>query len=173
MARGRNRVGEHAASERQFCGHPLAHAEVNALVALDYNLFDPPHDCALYSTNEPCPLCFGAFYMSGLRTLRYAARDPFAGSANLLGTTPYLSRKKVTVVGPERANLETIIMAMHVEFELAGGRPRTNVLIGTWDRTLPRAVDLGERLFQSGELRCLREDGAPASTVIDTLVEIL
>ncbi len=164
VARGRSRVGEHTAGERQLHGHPLAHAEINALIALDYNLFDPPHDCILYSANEPCPLCFGAFYMSGLRTLRYA------GSATLLGTTPYLSRKKITIVGPEHADLETIVMAMHVEFELARGRPRTNVLIDTWDRVLPRAVEFDERLFQSGELRRLSEDGVHVSTVVDRLV---
>lgn len=165
--------GTEGGEGQRLYGHPLAHAEVNALVALDYDAFDPPHALALYSTNEPCPLCLGAFYMSGLRTLRYAARDPFAGSTDVLGATPYLRRKSITVVGPESAELETIVMALHVEFERAGGRPLDNVLIETWRATLPRAVELGERLFQLGGLRLLSADGASVSTVMDTLAGLL
>ena len=53
--------------------------------------------CIVYTTTEPCPLCMGALYMSGVRGLRFTSRDPWAGSANLLGTTQ--------VCGPERVDL--------------------------------------------------------------------
>src|SRR5687767_4841026 len=79
LARGRNRVYERQAgggstSTLVLHGHPLAHAEVNALVALDYTSVDV-RSCVLYATTEPCPLCTGALLMSGVGELRYGARD--------------------------------------------------------------------------------------------------
>lgn len=80
----------------------IAHAEVNALLRLDNRVHDKQAaaDYTLFSTMEPCPLCMSAIYMSDVKTLRYAARDGFGGSVNLLGTTPYLSRKTRHVEGP-------------------------------------------------------------------------
>jgi tRNA(Arg) A34 adenosine deaminase TadA len=100
----------------------LAHAEVNALLKLD-NRRHPKalaRHYTLYSTMEPCPLCFGSLYMSDVETLRYAARDPFGGSTNLLGTTPYLSRKTRNVHGPV-AVLEEVSIFMFEFHDLVSG----------------------------------------------------
>ena len=96
------------------CDNTLAHAELNALLALKADR-QTRHAASLYTTTEPCPLCLGAFYMSGVRTLHYAAREPFAGSTNLLGTTPYLSRKPIKVYGPADPDLEALVTALAVE----------------------------------------------------------
>lgn len=100
----------------------LAHAEVNALLKLD-NRQHPKalaRHYTLYSTMEPCPLCFASLYMSDVETLRYAARDPFGGSTNLLRTTPYLSRKTRNVHGPV-AVLEEVSIFLFVFHDLAAG----------------------------------------------------
>jgi tRNA(adenine34) deaminase len=99
ISRGRNRIYDVTIPEKRSRGRPLAHAEVEALQGVDYQANDP-HICTLYTTTEPCPMCMGTFYMSGLRTLHFASRDPFAGSTNLLGTTWYLSHKPIKVSGP-------------------------------------------------------------------------
>src|SRR5687767_14489485 len=55
LARGRNRVYERqpgGGSTLVLHGHPLAHAEVNALMALDYASVDV-RSCVLYATTEP------------------------------------------------------------------------------------------------------------------------
>jgi tRNA(Arg) A34 adenosine deaminase TadA len=96
LAYGRNQIWDTQGEEGCLSGHPLAHAEINALIQLPKEGIDP-HTCTLYTTMEPCPLCLGAFYMSGVRQLRYASRDPYAGSTDLLGATPYLRRKPVRV----------------------------------------------------------------------------
>jgi tRNA(Arg) A34 adenosine deaminase TadA len=100
----------------------LAHAEVNALLGLD-NRKHPKaiaRDYTLYSTMEPCPLCFASLYMSDVETLRYAARDPFGGSTNLLGTTPYLSRKTRHIHGPVDV-LESVSIFLFVYHDLVTG----------------------------------------------------
>jgi tRNA(adenine34) deaminase len=114
LARGRNRIiPRRLWAQQPSPGVEIAHAELEALQRLDYAGLDQ-HSCSLYTTTEPCPMCMGAFYMSGVRTLHYAARDPYAGSVNMLGSTSYLSRKPIKVSGPDPA-LESIIVGLFVE----------------------------------------------------------
>ena len=80
LSRGRNRIYEKQKGGRHLRGAELAHAEVEALLHIDFDAIDP-HSCALYTTTEPCPMCMGTFYMSGIRTLHFGSRDPWAGSA--------------------------------------------------------------------------------------------
>jgi hypothetical protein len=146
---------------------------MNALLALDEAAHDP-YDCALYTTTEPCPLCLGAFYMSGLRTLHYAVHDPWAGSANLLGTTPYLSRKPIRVHGPETVpGLGAIVAALGVEsrLRLYGDRAR-NVLAREREADTV-AVAAGEALFASGDLARWRDAGYDTGAVIDAIASLL
>ena len=75
LSRGRNRIHERSGESGTLFGHKLAHAEVNALVTLDYDLHDP-RACDLYTTTEPCPLCVGALRMADVAELRYASRNP-------------------------------------------------------------------------------------------------
>ena len=161
VARGRNRI-------RHEAPNPLAHAELEALMSFDYAHLNP-HPCTLYALVEPCPLCMGALYMSGVRRLKFACRDPVAGSSNMLGTTPYLSRKPVVASGPGEADLEAIIAATHVEFALHDGSGRVQEFVERWRQVIPRGVRLGEALFESGELRDMAATGASAERVMDRL----
>ena len=172
LSRGRNRIMEEQAEAPYACGNTLAHAELNALLALQA---DRPtrHAASLYTTTEPCPLCLGAFYMSSVRRLHFAAREPYAGSANLLGTTPYLSRKPIQVVGPTDPDLEILITALAMEFELADGMFPTSVVLQSWRETIPAGVALGERLYRDGELRRMRREGWAVAQVLDTLFDML
>mgnify|MGYP002681725500 FL=1 len=71
ISRGRNRIGVDAPAGQ--IGHSdLAHAEMNALVQVDRRRVNT-HACTLYTLLEPCPLCMGAIYMTGIRTIAYAA----------------------------------------------------------------------------------------------------
>jgi tRNA(Arg) A34 adenosine deaminase TadA len=177
LAKGRNRIYAGRKPEKHIRGYPLAHAEMDALQALDYDAQDP-HDCILYTTTEPCPLCMGAFYMSGLRTLHYASRDPFAGSANMLGKTWYLARKAIKVFEPQDQILEIVIMALHVEYDyyietLHGHPERLEFFYKRWAEVVPRGVGLGMSLVNSGKLRQMLQEEVPVSVVFDQLVSLV
>ena len=95
IAQGRNRISATTGSVRdQIHGGQLAHAELNALLALDSSSTDV-HAVELFTTVEPCPLCIGAICMAGVKSVRYAAHDTWAGSTNLLDASPYLKWKKI------------------------------------------------------------------------------
>ncbi|MBU2611982.1 MAG: nucleoside deaminase [Chloroflexi bacterium] len=170
LARGRNRIHGSSNGDGYIRHNPLAHAEINALLTLDYQAHNP-HTCILYTTTEPCPMCMGMFYMSGIRTLHYACRDPFAGSVNMLGTTPYLSRKPIKAFGPPDPVLEAAILGMHVEVNLFENSPYTGSLHEAWRSVIPGGVALGEKLHQTGALRQMRELGASTAEVIMNLYQ--
>ncbi len=168
IARGRNRIYDAVGAGEYLHGHDLAHAEVNALVTVDYTGLDC-QTCALYTTTEPCPLCIGAFYMSGLRELHYASRESWAGSVNMLGTTPYLQRKRIRLFGPADPELEALIVALHVAFTYRrdGFAPRVQWVQDTWLATSAQGVYLGEALFSSGDLPRFAVDHRSARDVMN------
>ena len=56
LTRGRNRIYENRPRHGRERGNELAHAEVEALRALDIPAIDL-HSCILFTTTEPCPMC--------------------------------------------------------------------------------------------------------------------
>lgn len=174
LARGRNRVYPKRLGASNTRGVAIAHAEVEALRSLDYAGIDP-HTCCLYTTTEPCTMCMGTFYMSGLRTLFFAARDPYAGGVDMLGKTWYLSRKPIQVFGPFNPALEIILMAMVIEQDCSmhGGELPENIVYRRWAEELPRGVELGKLLGRSGELSAMRKKGADPGEVFNWLISLV
>ena len=80
LAYGRNRINAAVAPPGQLHGTVLAHAELNALAQLAADIPDR-HSYTLYTSLEPCPMCLGAFYMSGVRTLRALGPLPITMSS--------------------------------------------------------------------------------------------
>jgi len=171
MARGRNQIA--GDGDGLVRGHELAHAELNALLAVnlqsDHRVV---HQWSLYTIMEPCPLCMGAFYMSGIRNLHYAARDPYAGSVNLLGTTPYLKRKPIRVTHPDDPALEDIVIGLNLELMLSTYELLSPLFIQIWRDAVPRGVALGERLFESKLLSQMRDRGNTVDEVIERVSEL-
>lgn len=170
VGRGRNRIRDSRPPAPQLAGHRLAHAEVNAL--LDASAWDgEPRSLTVYTTVEPCPLCAGAIAMAGVRAVRYASRDPWAGSASLFVATPYLRAKAISFDGP-RDDLEVALKAMGIEYLLTVGGRRIPEIVGAARAAMPAAVVLGESLRRSGELRALASEGVRAATAIGRLVAL-
>lgn len=170
VSRGRNRIMEKSAPKGQVFNNELAHAEINALLSLELS-YEECKLSALYTTMEPCPLCMGALYMSDVKTVYFAARDPWAGSTNLLGTTPYLSRKPFKVFEPQNLVLENCLTALHTEFELfkRGEEFLSHRFFDAFRAVLPHAVEKGIEFHHSGELRKKQKEGLPANQVFNWL----
>lgn len=95
--------------------HQLAHAEINAILQISEmttpNLHANIRQYTLYTTMEPCPLCFGAIVMGSIRFVKYAARDRWAGAVALNEALCYIQRKNISVEGPFAA-CEVVQIAM-------------------------------------------------------------
>jgi tRNA(adenine34) deaminase len=128
-------------------GTPLAHAELNALIAMFEHAVDP-HKMVLYTLLEPCPLCMGAIYMAGVRSVWFAARDAYAGSADLLGKTEYLSRKPVKVLHHVDEELELVVTAMHTAALTMAMQAKARQVLDVQRRSMPQAVAFGQYLVE-------------------------
>jgi tRNA(adenine34) deaminase len=165
LSRGRNRIYEHSGEGGTLFGHRLAHAEINALVELDYDRHDP-RACTLWTTTEPCPLCAGALRMADLAEMRFASRERWAGSATMFETVPYLKNGKVCVVGPQDRRLEAVLVALQVERFL---RLKPKVLerfLRVYEDVMPEATLAGRRLYRSSVLQTLSKEQAPTSEML-------
>lgn len=123
LARGRNRFCENppqVGPSLVIAGNRLAHAEVNALLAVDWD-GNPPGACAVYTTTEPCPFCVGAIRMCRVGAVHYAARDGAGGSTDLFAANAFLRRGEVAVYGPHDQTLETLLVALLVAYGLQRG----------------------------------------------------
>jgi tRNA(adenine34) deaminase len=165
LSRGRNRIYERSGEGGTLFGHRLAHAEVNALVKLDYDRHDP-RACALWTTTEPCPLCAGGLRMADLAELRFASREPWAGSAAMFETVPYLKNGKVRVIGPEDRRLEAVLVALQVERFLHLQPKVLERFMQPYEAMMPEATFAGRRLHNSGILRTMSREQAPTSEVL-------
>ena len=144
-AKGRNAIYDDE-SITPLAGTNLAHAEIVALSQLKRGEHETG-EYTLYTTLEPCPMCFGAIVMTGIRKVRYAARDGLAGSAVLTGATPYIASKQISVA-LEGSSLEVFQIALTTAFELRRQHPRQEVILSCLRADCPEGVALGTRLFQ-------------------------
>ena len=67
---------------------PSAHAEIMAIRNATHKL-QTPHltNCELYTTCEPCPMCWGAIYWSRISTIYYGCTNQDAGKLGFLDET--------------------------------------------------------------------------------------
>lgn len=72
-------------NKRETLLSPLAHAEIEAIHEAAKHLGSwRLHDCDLYVTLEPCPMCAGAIINSRISRVFYGAYDNKAGSFGTL-----------------------------------------------------------------------------------------
>jgi tRNA(Arg) A34 adenosine deaminase TadA len=141
VAEGRGRRYEPAGPPGQLAGSDIAHAEVNALARLPAGA--PHEDHVLLTTLEPCGMCHGAALQAGVGTLRYAAADPYAGTAALDFGTPQARRRRLPVLGPlpdERGRLAELL---HILWLVA--KPARPHVIAAQRAGLPELTRLAEQ----------------------------
>jgi tRNA(adenine34) deaminase len=145
-----------------FAGDRLAHAEMQALMAVPADA--SREELSLYSTMEPCPMCTGAIRMMQLRSLHFAAKDPAAGSTELLGVTPFMRYFTCDVIGPTIPELEFVNVALTMEYRARNGHRRWR---DNWISYLSRAVDAGEKLAAEGRFANWQQEGLASEAIYE------
>ncbi len=163
VARGRNRLrdADDAGAPNALHRHPLAHAEVNVLLAFPFAERSAA-GCTLLTTTEPCPLCVGAVRMCGVRGLVYASRDPWAGCSHMFETVPYLRDAGTEVASLAGSPLETLLIALQIDAHLRVERSSASHdrFLNVYREVVPVGVAAGERLAASDALPALARSGA-------------
>lgn len=171
LSRGRNMVNEATGEQGESFYHKLSHAELNVLLKI--SAMNPPdiRSYALYTTMEPCPMCFGAAVMANIRDIRFAARDPWAGSTSLRDANDYLRRKAISLQGPF-AELETVQITLQSIYELEHNKD-PEALLHSFRTGCPLGVDAAYQLFKGERVKQLCNQGARMSEVFDTILSFL
>jgi len=164
LSAGRNRISDRSGPPGAVFGRKLAHAELNALLSLEGE--EDPRAYVLYTTTEPCPLCIGAARMADVGGLRYASREPWAGSAAMFETVPYLQRAKLGLVGPEDPRLDAILVALLVERYLSLNPKVLPSFLNLYEEVMPQATRLAREVHGSELLRTMAADSAPAREMV-------
>ena len=164
LSAGRNRIHEGTGPPGTVFGRKLAHAELNALLLLEGE--ENPRACVLYTTTEPCPLCVGAARMADVGGLRYASREPWAGSAAMFGTVPYLRRANLGLVGPENEHLEAVLVVLLVERYLSLQPKVLPSFVKLYEEVMPSASRMARDVHRSGLLRAMDVDNASAREMV-------
>jgi len=81
----KNRIIAKAYNQREQLQDPTAHAEIIALTQAAAFLENwHLHDCTIYVTLEPCPMCAGALVLARIDRLVYGCDDPKTGAVKSL-----------------------------------------------------------------------------------------
>jgi tRNA(Arg) A34 adenosine deaminase TadA len=177
LAVGRNRIYQAREASLNFIsGVRVAHAEMNALIAFDFQSVDP-RQCTLYTTTEPCPMCAGAIVMANIRNVCYATRDIWAGSTDLYQANHYLRRKNMHVEEAPDFLFRDLLVALQVDYFLREdanrgkniGNSPTHPIFSCLAEVSPSGAQFGLRIFQNGKLDALRSSGGTAAQSIDKL----
>ena len=166
VARGRNRVRDVGAPAGQIHGTRLAHAEVNALLMLPRDA--DPADLTIWTTLEPCPLCVGAIAVAKVPRVHVAARDPLAGSSELVIANRFLLSRGVQFTGPVRHDVERVLTAIEVEFALRAGWA-TETHLGLLRAVFPGPVAAAEHAHATGWMWDLALTGATVAEAVDAV----
>lgn len=171
ISKGRSMQFEDEGEADAIAHHKISHAELNAI--LKVSEFDHPdiRRYTIYTTTEPCPMCFGAIVMANIRCIKYAARDRYAGATELNELSSYIKSKNLSIMGPFK-ELEEVQIAIHTVWELMKN-PNCDRLLNTWRIDSPTAVDLGISLAREGSLSKLAPNDAKASDVFNMVISML
>lgn len=165
VATGENSI--HADDDKEVINrHMLAHAELNAILKVDARDNPELRHYTLYSTMEPCPLCFGAILMGRIRNVRYAAEDRFGGGAKLNDTIEYVRSAQIDMRGPDPA-LQPVQIALTVAHRLGIGMEWNVDLYRTY---CPQGVEAGYALADDEGFLGLVRDGAEDGAVLDAVL---
>ena len=72
----------------------LGHAEINAMQKASEILYDNPGEATIYTTYEPCPMCFGAIILSKIKKVVYGASCEKTGAMHFHSHLPPLFKEK-------------------------------------------------------------------------------
>ncbi|MDD4297371.1 MAG: nucleoside deaminase [Ruminiclostridium sp.] len=162
ISSGQNMIFVEQADSPAIFGSSIAHAELNAIVQLKRKEHPNIRSYTLYTTTEPCILCFGAIVMGNIRHFKYAARDKYAGAAGYTEHSDYVKSKKIKIEGPHE-QLEAVQVALASYFELEKNTLNNEFFLAQMAAHCPHGVSAGRKLFSKGLLRRLVDDNNKAS----------
>lgn len=168
IAAGRNMIFDKINSNC-LAGTCMAHAEMIAMMQLKEAEHPDIRSYTLYTTLEPCPMCFGTMLMMHICNLKYAAKDGFAGAIELKDKMEY-TKNKIMVIEKADQELEIFQMALQVAFEYERQHKRMEQIFGKWRKDCSEGVQLGIELYKEHYFKQAIEQRLDISEIYDGVI---
>jgi tRNA(Arg) A34 adenosine deaminase TadA len=149
VASGKNMAFNNKSNGMILFDNKLAHAEINTILLLNEKEHKNIRKYILYTTLEPCILCFGAIVMGNIRFLKYAARDRFGGATALNKMHEYTKSKNINIEGPIE-QLEYIQICLLSYYELSNdSSDKSEKLLMEFAKDCKKGVLVARKLYEN------------------------
>lgn len=155
-------IGEDINELNRLSGSKIAHAEMNAIYSSKQSL----RNTIIYSSMEPCIMCFGAIVMNGIKEINYAARDGVAGGTNLKNT---FIKKRHIKINEHNSELEIIQLVIKTDFIYRNFEEQAEELLSVWEETCPSGIQLGRKWYKEDRLMNYKEAQYTIEQVIEEI----
>jgi tRNA(adenine34) deaminase len=71
------------------------HAEIEALRAVQADLWESSDEMTLYTTLEPCLMCFGSILLHGIGRVVFGSADSYGGPGSVLAHLPPFFQERI------------------------------------------------------------------------------
>lgn len=166
VAAGRNKTSD-ALSKHVLAGTCMGHAEMIAMMQLELEAHPNVEDYTLYVGMEPCPMCFGAMVMMGIKNVVFATSDAVVGASELRDKMDYIQDKDMNIIklGGEMEIFQIILQTSRGQMS-----PDPKVL-ERWEATRPGAVKLGQLLHKVEFFESAQDSNLDIWDVYDTIMQ--
>lgn len=178
ISRGRNRIFD-TTSSNPLAGTGMAHAETTAMLTLKQGEHINIKKYTLYTTMEPCPMCFGAMLMVGIRNIKYAARDGYAGATELNDKMSYINSKNMKF-GIENEELEAFQICLQSAYEYKRQNSEykrhnsiLNAVLDSWSKYCRHGVLLAKELDEEEYFQKALNGGKTIGEIYDEVIKRL
>ena len=169
ISKGRNRIFDKR-SGNPLAGSNMAHAEMTAMLGLRDIEHPDIRNYILYTTMEPCSMCFGTMVMMSIRNIRYGARDGFAGAISLNDKLDYIKGKEIDIKrGTDE--IEAFQLILQSAYEYKRKHPRVESILETWKEINEISVDYGKKLNEIRYFQRAVEENIFINNIYDEIIE--
>ncbi|MEG0308754.1 MAG: nucleoside deaminase [Clostridium sp.] len=165
VSRGKNRIFD-LESKHPLAGCNMAHAEMTAMLGLNEDEHPEIKSYILYTTMEPCPMCFGTMVMMSIRNLYFGARDNFAGATSLNDKLDYIAGKDIKI-HQGSGEIEIFQLVLQSSYEYERNHPRIDSILSKFAEVNELAVKYAKELNNKAYFINARNDGTSIEEVYD------
>jgi tRNA(Arg) A34 adenosine deaminase TadA len=170
VASGKNTVYCKDSKDMKLFNSKLAHAEINTILLLDESLHPNIKKYTLYTTMEPCILCFGAIIMGNIRNVKFAAKDRFAGATQINKSLEYIKSKKINIEGPIDY-LEYVQICLQSYYELMNNNTKSEKILIEWEKDCRKGIKIAKKLYENKLLEKYCKENRDMEYVYNEIME--
>ena len=170
---GRHRILDRVGEIGSLHGTILSHATINTILQAGDIPRETAGDYTLYSTIEPCSLCFGAAVMGRIKHIKYAATDPADGACDANRRSGFGEKKGILIEGPFPGIQELLVALLTCYKYEQGHKSEKSVMLTEWGLDCPSGFQAGLQLFGTDALRDFAKRGVTVNEVINYIGKIL